>query len=309
MRSQAVGLAEATGIPFTEKQVRLRAPWSWLPGHRCPRPIWGLSASHDQLRPPWPELLISCGRRSTALSIAIRKYSRGRTRTVHVQDPQAPPGAFDLVIPMRHDGLAGENVFPVDTALHGISPTVLAEGDRIWRVRLKSAEKQLLGVILGGANRYYRFGAEAVDNLAGIVEDARRRDMNVIVTPSRRTEPEIIDLLQTTFGSDPGFSLWDGSGENPYVGILAVADRLVVTGESVSMVSEALATGRPVHILRLEGSGRRHERFLENLVRKSMISVIDGRRPDWTWQGCPPVDSTPEAAKAILGRLGMTRSA
>ena len=79
MRSQVIGLAEATGLPFHEKQIRLRAPWSWLPGHLCPFALSGLDRAHDRLDPPWPRILISCGRRSTAASIAVRRASRGHT--------------------------------------------------------------------------------------------------------------------------------------------------------------------------------------------------------------------------------------
>ena len=229
--------------------------------------------------------------------------------TVHVQDPRTPSGAFDLVIPMRHDGLTGDNVFPVDTALHRISGAVLAEGEQAWHARLKPAGESLLGVILGGANRHYRFDTRVAESLDQVIEEARRRNVRVIVTSSRRTEPEITDRLTRRFGGDPGFVLWDGRGENPYFGILAVSDRLVVTGESISMVSEALATGRPVHILRLKGAGRRHERFLANLTQNVMISMIDGPRLDWNWQGCPPINATPKAAEAILRHLGQQRVA
>jgi mitochondrial fission protein ELM1 len=303
MRSQVIGLAEAIGLPFEEKQISLRAPWSWLPGHLCPLPLAGLDPAHDRLAPPWPRLLISCGRRSTAASIAVRRAARGRTMTVHIQDPQAPPSAFDLVIPMRHDGLEGENVFPVDTALHRMSPAALAQGEKDWRERLKPNDGKLLGIILGGANRHYRFSAETIARLTAIVRDAHDRGNSVIVTPSRRTEPAVTEALQREFGAQDWFTLWDGSGDNPYAGILALADRLVVTGESVSMVSEALATGHPVHVLPLQGHGRRHERFLANLCGRQMISPVENTSLDWLWAGCPPVDANPLAAGQIKDRL------
>jgi mitochondrial fission protein ELM1 len=303
MRSQVIGLAEATGLSFAEKRIRLRAPWSWLPGNLCPLPLAGLDPAHDLLRPPWPRLLISCGRRSTAASIAVRKRSRGATMTVHIQDPQASPSAFDLVIPMRHDGLTGPNVFPVDTALHHISSDALTTGRQAWQGCLKPDNRQLLGVVLGGANRHYRFDADTVADLMALIRNARARDWSVVVTPSRRTEPAVIAALKREFGDQDWFNLWDGSGDNPYVGILALADRLIVTGESVSMVSEALATGHPVHILPLAGRGRRHGLFIANLADREMVSLISGGELDWDWQGCQPVDSTPLAAEQIRQRL------
>jgi mitochondrial fission protein ELM1 len=303
MRSQVIGLAEATGLAIVEKQIRLRPPWSWLPGHLCPFPLAGLDRAHDRLEPPWPDLLISCGRRSTAASIAVRRRSGGHTMTVHIQDPQAPPSAYDFVIPMRHDGLTGANVFPVDTALHRISSSVRNEAEKTWRQRLKPHNGDLLGIVLGGANRHYGFSADTIALLHNVIEDARRRETGVIVTPSRRTGQAVSEGLMRRFGSDPGFSLWDGSGENPYAGILAVSDRLIVTGESVSMISEALATGRPVHILPLAGSGRRHERFLDNLYQRQLADPINGSALNWEWAGGGATDATPLAAAEVKHRL------
>lgn len=303
MRSQVIGLAEAIGLPFVEKQITLRAPWSWLPGHLCPFALSGLDPAADRLEPPWPRLLISCGRRSTAASIAVRRRAGGRTVTVHIQDPQVPPTAFDLVIPMRHDGLSGGNVFSVDTALHRMSAKALAEAERTWRGQLKPQGGKLLGIVLGGANRHYRFTPAIVAALRSTIGRAHDQGYDVIVTPSRRTGPEVMNTLKQAFGDESWYSQWDGESDNPYVGILALADRLVVTGESVSMVSEALATGHPVHVLPLEGHGRRHELFLANLAEREMVSRIDDAELDWSWSGCPPADATPQAAQRVLEYL------
>ena len=94
--------------------------------------------------------------------------------------------------------------------------------------------------------------------------------------------------------------LWDGEGDNPYFGILALSDRLVVTGDSVSMVSEAAASGRPVAVFDL-GGGARHQRFLGNLLERGLVSRLDGS----PWPQAPegPVNATPFAAEAVLRLL------
>ena len=299
-RSQAIGLAEAIGLDFREKQIQLRAPWAYLPGHLCPWVLAGLGSGSDPISPPWPRLLITCGRRPTALSIAIRKRSAGKTKTVHIQHPKVPRKAFDLIIPMRHDGLIGANVFPVETALHRISAQELSKNRKIWHDRLNPEGAPLLGIVLGGSNRRYRFTDGAVDELVRLIERGLEQDMKVVVTPSRRTEPFVPDALSQTFSGERRFSLWDGTGDNPYIGLLALADRLIVTCESVSMISEALATGRPVHILRLEGKGRRHEKFLDNIVQRNLISFTRRGEIDWSWAGTPPVNETPAAAAQVM---------
>jgi uncharacterized protein len=305
MRSQAIGLAEAVGLPFSEKRITLNPPWSWLPGHLAPWPLMGLSRDSDPIHPPWPLLVISCGRRSVAISVALRRLSAGRSATVHIQDPQVPAHFFDLVIPMRHDEYGGANVLPVDTALHRLTPQRLAAARQDWRARLKPDDRPLLGVVLGGRNRHYRWDLEPMAALAAIVSEAQARGMRVFVTPSRRTGPEVTAHLLRSFGGGEAFALWDGTDENPYFGLMALADRLLVTGDSVSMVSECLATGRQVHVLRLAGRGRRHELFLANLADRGLVSIVQGRDLDWSWAGADPLDATPVAAarvKALLAK-------
>ena len=98
-------------------------------------------------------------------------------------------------------------------------------------------------------------------------------------------------------------TVWDGREPNPYFGMLALSDRLVVTGESVSMVSEALATGRPVHVLELEGRGRRHEAFLAGLLQDGRVSILRGAALDWDFSGGPAIDATRGAAERVTAML------
>ena len=123
--SQAEGLAEALGWPFESIVVRLRRPWSWSPAHRQPPGLLrcGVEKSLPQL---WPDLLISCGRRSVPVAAAVRRAAGGRTFAVHIQNPRTPLRCFDLIVPLEHDGLAGPNVVATRAALHRITPEKLA---------------------------------------------------------------------------------------------------------------------------------------------------------------------------------------
>src|SRR5580698_2396175 len=121
-RTQARGLARALSPAAREWVVDLRPPWRWLPGALAPFALAGLDPARDRPTPPWPNVLVTCGRRATALSIAIRSASRGRTLTAHVQNPLTARSAFDLVVAMDHDRLAGPNVLCVPTALHDVTP-------------------------------------------------------------------------------------------------------------------------------------------------------------------------------------------
>src|SRR5262245_37978969 len=95
--SQGRGLAEALGCTPDFRRLRVGAPWRWLPGTLWPWPLAALAADSDPVTPPWPDLVISCGRIAAPIAAAIRRATDGRTRAVHIQDPAMPARNFDLV--------------------------------------------------------------------------------------------------------------------------------------------------------------------------------------------------------------------
>lgn len=298
MRSQVLGLGEALGVPFEEKIITARPPFSYLPPFLLPEPKLAIKDADKILTPPWPDLLITCGRRSVYAALAVRHASKGQTRLVNIQNPVGAVQAFDLVISMRHDGLVGSNVLTVDTALHRVTPVKLVEGARIWRDRFRALPRPLVGVILGGRNRNYRFTSDIAERM---ISDLRglQKSMNVglVITPSRRTEPEIVERFKAFGRETPGVMVWNGEGDNPYFGILGLADALIVTADSVSMVSEAIATGKPVAAVPLEGRAKRHELFIDMMVERGAISRFNGTIPP------APRERQPDATGLAVERI------
>jgi mitochondrial fission protein ELM1 len=304
MRSQALGLAEAVGLPIEEKRIVVRKPWTWLPGGLVPTPLSAVDASGDRLAPPWPRLIVGCGRRSIGVALTVKHLSGGRTIAAYVQNPEWARAKFDLVVAMPHDGVVGPNVVTVPTALHRVTPERLAEGRRDWRERLSHDGRPVLGVLIGGDNGNYRLSAAVTTRLIRILKKAHtEHGMSAAITPSRRTGGAAKRAIAEALAAEPFGMLWDGTGDNPYFGILALADRLIVTEESISMISEALATGRPVHVLPLEGSGMRHAAFLERMVKDGVVSPIDGDDLDWRFAGQAPLCSTDEPARRLRAIL------
>ncbi len=287
---QAEGLAAAVGRPFEVKTVRLRRPGRWLPAHRQVPGLlqYGLA---ERLGPPWPELLITCGRRSASVSVAVRRASGGRCFTAHIQNPRVPLHHFDLVVPPRHDGIAGPNVLATRVALHRLTPERLAAAGDAWRSRLGDLN---VAVLLGGRSRSHRFTPETVEAL---VEGLAGLEGPIAVTASRRTEPAVIDALRARL---PEAWFWDGTGCNPYLAMLALARHIVVTEDSVSMTSEAVSTGKPVYAARMAGGNRRLARFQAALREEGVLRPFDGRLAEWRYE---PVDETPRVAAELLCRM------
>jgi mitochondrial fission protein ELM1 len=290
MRTQARGLAQAVADIVVEKTVPSR--WRRLRDGLTPA---------DRMAPPWPDLLITCGRRSVAKSIALRRASGGRTVTVHVQDPRWRRDAFDLVIAMGHDRVpAGGNVMKIATALHDLTPENLAAAGQLWEERFRSLGRPLAGVVIGGDLRGRPFtledGARLLDGLRRLRDQG---GVSLAITPSRRTPVPVRTLLEDALAGDSRVYLWDLEGDNPYRAILALSDRLVVTSDSVSMVSEALSTPHPVEVFDLNFA--RHVGFVRGLVDQGLIRRFAGDPTPPRTTG--PINATDRAASVVKALL------
>ena len=287
MRTQARGLAQAVAERVEEKTVA-RA-WPWIGVHA------------DRLAPPWPDIIISCGRRAARHALTARAASGGRLLAVHVQDPRLRARDFDLVIAMEHDAIAaGENVIKVATALHDLTPANLAAAAAEWSGRLAPFGRPLVGVMVGGDLRGRRFTLDDGQRLLGGLRRLRAdAEAALAIIPSRRTAEPVIQLFRQAFAGDPRVYLWDRTSENPYRPVLALADRLIVTSDSVSMISEALATSHPVEVFDLGFA--RHVGFIQALVDRRLVRRFEGEPSPPVTVG--PINATSQAAEAVRALL------
>jgi mitochondrial fission protein ELM1 len=221
---------------------------------------------------------------------------------VQVQNPRMDPRRFDLIIVNRHDELTGPNVIVTRTALHRVTPARLAAEADVWRDRFASLKRPLVAVLLGGSNGRYRLDKAVGGRLAADLAAMARRDgVGIAVTPSRRTDPAVTALMREALAPVGGW-VWDFTGENPYFGMLALADLIVVTQDSVSMISEAAATSAPVLFAPLPGRSRRQGLFIRTMMDERRVRPFEGRFALWP---VTPLDDTPAAAAEMCRRLGL----
>ena len=301
MASQALGLAEATGFSFIERPLDIRFPWRRLP----PR-LWFLSlaATEPTLSPPWPDLVIGCGRNAAMPALAIRRASGGRTLAAQIQDPGVGRSEFDLLVVPEHDRLRGPQIIVTRGAVHRVTSARLA-AERSRFPALAVLPRPILSVLIGGANKAYRLTLRRLGEIADAVASVlRAQGGSALVTPSRRTGAAGVGLLRARLQNLPA-AIWDGCGENPYFAYLALADAFMVTADSVSMISEAAATGNPVHILDLDGGNAKFARFHAAMQVAGITRPFSGRIESWRY---PIPDDTARAGAALrellLKRLG-----
>ncbi|MBI10396.1 MAG: hypothetical protein CMM55_12820 [Rhodospirillaceae bacterium] len=300
MVTQAVGLAEAVGLPFKEKTIRLRSPWRWVPPRLWPPGLMGLDPSSDPLAPPWPDLVISCGRKSIGPALAVKRASGGRSFCAHIQNPHVRLHAFDLIVVGTHDDLTGNNVIVAKGAIHRVTQNRLCEAAAEYRESLVGLPRPLTAVLVGGANRVYTMSPNDVAGFAGkLASFSDATGGTLLVTPSRRTGASNVATLKDGLRGHC-VKIWDGTGENPYFGYLAHADQIVVTCDSVSMVSEACATGKPVYVFDLPGGSAKFKRFHQALRDEGITRPFTGEPQDWRYE---PFNDTTRVAAEICRLL------
>ncbi len=316
IETQAIALAEALGLRPRIMSVRAPFLWGWMPVTIWPAPIFFARLVGAPLKPPWPDFLITCGRRSAALAIAIRKKSRKSgamgTFAIHILNPQVEANGLDVVVTPAHDlanlrqhRLDGPNIIPTMGSLHPLNLDLLArEADKISD-RFAGLRRPLVVVLVGGHSSHYEMGAQSMETLgAGLRRLFNASGCGLAVLTSRRTGEENIATLSKAL-EGTGAYFWDGEGDNPYRGLLGLADGLVVTCDSVNMITEAAATGKPVYVAMFDTTSKRVEIFNKEMQSAGHARIFDGEI-DFSWVP-EPVLETPRVAAEITARYAALR--
>ncbi len=293
--SQALGLAEAAELAAPVIDLVPRFPYSSIPAS-----LWQNPLSAVGLKPTGEgALALTVGGVGGAVGAALR---RGGTRVVQIQNPRLALRKFDLVVANPHDEISGPNVILVRTALHRATPARLHAARQVWLPRWADLPRPLVAVLVGGSNGRFRLEAAEGEALARDLAGVMNRDRaGLVLSPSRRTAQAAREALSRRL-APLGAWIWDMQGENPYFGMLACADMIVATIDSISMVSEAVATHAPVLLAELPGRSRRISLFLGALKEAGRARPFAGRLEYWP---VLPLDDTAAAAGEMRRRLGL----
>ena len=301
IENQALGLAEAIGrrapIRLTTKRVAMRSPWRWMPSLFVPFPRQAMTVNSDDLSAPWPDIWIGCGRASIPFALGVRRWSDGRTFVAQLQDPRINPREFDVVISPIHDKLEGQNVLAIVGACHRVTPERIDQAVLDYPAPLEDMGAPRIAVLIGGKSKRQDISAKRARAIADSLTALQRQTGGTLmVTLSRRTS-EAAKLQLRTWLAPHCAVFYDGEGVNPYFALLGAADHIFVTADSVNMATEAAATGKPIHILPVDGAMGKLDGFHQSLARRGCARVFNGRLETWSY---PPLLETDRAAAAVL---------
>ena len=281
MISQVEGLAKALQAEFQHKIVRLNWLWNYIPPKLSP--VSGLILKDKKYITETEkfDLVISCGRKSVIPSIIYKRKNK-KIFTIHIQDPKVSYKNFDLIIAPEHDNLKGENVITSKGAIHYITKAEIEKAKPYLVDKTKNGK--LVSLILGGPNKYYSFSNEELTQIFGeIKSNFISQGYKAIVIPSMRTPKRIIDLAIKEFIPN-GFVVND-IDKQAYLASFALANSIVVTCDSTSMISEAAISGKPIFVAHMKPkkNNYRFKRFFQLFKEMGIIRNLGEKVEKWTY--------------------------
>ena len=243
MISQVEGLAKALEIDFTHHTVELNHFWKLIPPNLSPvsQSVFK-KINHDDF-----DVIISCGRKSVIPSIHLKKTANKKVFNIHIQDPKVNLNHFDFIVAPEHDEIQGQNVISTKGAIHYLTESEINENKDYLQSYIKKDERKVWTLILGGPTKYYDYSIKNMKNIFMILDGLlKKHNFQLVVIPSMRTPAKTINYAKEYFGDNHTVIM--NVDKKAYLSALAIAENIIVTCDSSSMISEAALTGKPIYI-------------------------------------------------------------
>lgn len=298
---QSRGVFDALGLEYQLKCVDPTGIWKALSPWGPVSPAERFGTPGSQFLAPWPEFAIAIGRLTIPYIRRLKRVAGLSTYTAILQNPKVGAGSADLFWVPQHDARRGPNVITTLTAPHSFTPRRITELRGSMPPEIAALPRPRVAVSLGGPNGDYRYTPAALAHLASALRSLAALGVGLMITPSRRTPAEIAAFVRNATEHAPRM-FWNGEGENPYPHFLAHADAFIAPADSVNMVGEPCATGKPVYVLEPDGGSPKFARFHEALRRHGATRPLPERFERLETWSYTPLNSSEAIATEIARR-------
>ena len=282
-QAKGVILALAGCVEVEEKKI-VYTRWAKLPNWMKGRSLLGVNKNESAiLKAPWPDFVLSISRRTTPIARWIKKQSQGKTKIIQLMHPgKCGLKDLDLIIVSEHDAKKskGDNFFFITGCPHRVSKEAVLEAKEKWGPIFSNLPKPWISVIIGGSIKGHPFSLKNAKALGQEIKKLHQQiGGSILISTSRRTGAEAEKVIMSELEGIPAYTyLWGEKKENPIMGFYACGDKIIVTGDSVSMASEACGSGNPTLIF--EGADwltPKHKRFIHSLYNKGYAIGIEDK--------------------------------
>ena len=304
---QAIALAPCLGEVTKTFALTLAAPWRWLAPRQLPmaRAAFGADFS-AALAAGRPDIVVGCGRKAALATRYLRQYG---VRSVQILAPRISTHHWDVVVTPAHDGVSGDNVIQTLGSLHAVDATWLQQARRDWP-QLGELPGPRTAVLLGGPTKAVPLCAGDWQELVEILKIWKARDGgSLLISSSRRTPDWLRQAARRDLTALFDLQWHDAAdGANPYAGLLGWADRLLVSADSVNLLSEACATQVPV-FARMPAQARgRIAEFHQGLLQRGRVTALT-KAASISPAAVIPLRELADVATAVRNKLGLPRNA
>tara|TARA_B100000214_G_scaffold361270_1_gene324520 strand:- start:66 stop:1010 length:945 start_codon:yes stop_codon:yes gene_type:complete len=297
MISQVEGLAKALDIDFSHHKVELKHFWKLIPPRLTPLS----NISFKEIKTSDFDIIISCGRKSVIPSIYLKKISKKKIYNIHIQDPKVNYNFFDLIVAPEHDGISSSNIINTKGAIHYLTESEIKDNSNYLKSFIKNDERKIFAFIMGGPNKYYEYSTKNMKRIFSTLYNLnKKQNFQLVIIPSMRTPKNTIQYAKEFFGET--HTVIENIDKKAYLSALALAEYIIVTCDSSSMISEAALTGKPIYIANIlpKKNDRRFQKF-RNLFRELNITRNLGEPfESWSYE---KLDETNRVAKIIKERI------
>ncbi len=301
MVSQVEGLAKALNLNFKHQNIKLKTFWNYIPPKFSP-------ISENLVKEKFvcdSKVIISCGRKSVIPSIALKKRLGNEIFTIHIQDPKVSFKHFDLIISPEHDNIKGDNVINTKGAIHYLTKKEIKENSNYLDIN-PDKKKQIVSFIIGGPNKYYDYSDKELHKLFTKIKTLFTPDkFKIVIIPSYRTPEEVIKKAYDAFSSN--HHVVKTVDKKAYLSSLAIADFIIVTCDSTSMISEAAVTGKPVYIAMMKPKKRnvRFKKFYSKLSNLGITKELNNVVENWSYESLNEVIRIAPLIKSRMKQNGI----
>ena len=296
MVSQVEGLAKALDLDFIHEKIELNNLWKLLPPKITPTKNFVFKNKIEE----YFNIVISCGRKSVIPSIYLKNKYKSKIINIHIQDPKVSLKNFDFIVAPEHDRLTGANVLTTKGAIHYLTKDELVLSQNYLKSKI-DPKKKIVSFIIGGPNKYYSYDDNVVDNVfLNIKKNFIQNNYQAIIIPSMRTPEKIIEKAKNYF--DNNQIIIPNVDKKAYLSSLQLADHIVVTCDSTSMISEASLTGKPIYVAQMPAIKKNHrfEDFFELFESLNIIKNLGTPVEDWNYQ---KLDETQRVSSYIKDKI------
>ena len=302
--TQALGVAEKLGLPFESKHISY-TPMAALPNALRGATLIGVdrkrssplslprergrggvgkdeSAAPPLTLPPqggeknagYPDIVISAGRRTAPVALYLKRKNPA-AKIVQIMRPGLPLEAFDLVVIPAHDEpTAAANIFSTALTPHRLTRAMLAQASAQWQDAFRTYPSPRVAVLIGGDSKGAKFSGEDYRALFKRAEQLTGATGSLLITTSKRTPKQVVDAIPQLV-TRPYYLYAYGEGKNPYLGMLTQAEAIIVTGDSMSMCSEACFAGKPLYIFQPKIMADKYRRMHQVLFNARIAERLD----------------------------------